>query len=159
MKHLLLLSCLISLPLFAQTSEELQKEFRFLADTIVESPVKCLETRAELDNSNQGAYVDREVKYDLEIEEGYDYENEFFIHFNNPASSFKAFVAYEDFNGSPMGKVEVVKDDGVTKEYRHTFYGFTPSYTSIVTKNNRPIELIYKAVSGYYVVQKVSCSL
>jgi hypothetical protein len=111
-------------------------EFRALLEKIT-APVECTELRVEHDT--------RKVQYTLSTTQGTDYDSEFYLNFlEENASPWKAFIAYEDFNGTPMGSLEKKSIDEKTTHFVHTFYGYYPSTLTLTASNGIARKLKYE---------------
>lgn len=164
MKKTILLLATLSLNIaFAQDMDPRQAELRGHLDGIIArgQPVTCLESQAEVDESKVNGVFNQEVSYSLSTEEGYSEEgNEYYLVFTNILNNEKwnYFMAFENYNGAPMGKLEV-KEEANKVIYTHTFNGYRTSKLILTVVDGKPVELLKKNVAAGYVVQKTVCAL
>ena len=157
MKNLILLLSIVSLSAFAQTGEE---ALRSHLDNLVGKTIACKETKIQTMDSTEESYINKLMNYSFSIEPGSEYENEFYLVMTDAASkkSWNYMVAYEEFNGSPLGSL-VVSERGVDKIFTHTFYGYSKSELVLMTTSGVAKELTIKTSVMNYVVQKMVCPL
>lgn len=157
MKFLVILALGLNVA-FAQDSEVPREEFKFFVEAVAaqssKAALECSELKVEHDT--------RKVNYVLTTTPGSDYENEYYINFSEVGASnnWNSFIAYEDFNGSPMGSLEKKEVEAGTVDYIHTFNGYYTSQTTIRVINGLPTNLKFETIIPLgYKIMKLNCPI
>lgn len=143
---------------YAQDSQEARTEFRSYIEAAAAAstvkPLDCSELKVEHDT--------RKVQYVLSTTPGSEYENEYYISFSEvgAANTWNSLIAYEDFNGSPMGGLDKREVSANTVDYVHTFKGYYTSETTVRVVDGVAISLKYETIIPLgYKIMKLNCPL